>query len=276
MQQTRCTPLHVHAYAMQVKRSHICNRPSVPCTPALHNSTARPSIRREIMPQNIYIIGAQSTGKTTRKSTCEEEESEVGPADRSRPVVNALKDHFSRYREADVPEPIIISEIARTVLKELHISRQDIASSPEKSLKLQTAILHAQLKAEVETESAGTWYIADRSGLDPIVYARLSVSEEAARDLLGSPEWMSLEKRMKTGVVFVCEAGTSWLVDDGVRWFPDSASHWNEFDQAFRQLLKEREISYHLILKDVTRLDDRVNVVLVPWQGDERAEVEEG
>lgn len=191
-------------------------------------------------PKNIYIIGAQCTGKTT--------------------LVNALKDHFTRFREQDVTEPIVISELARNVLQKLNINREEIASSPEKSLKLQTAILKAQHKAE--TEANGQFIISDRSGIDPIVYTRLSVSENAAQDLLASTEWDELERNMKDGLVFVCEAGCTWLVDDGTRWMPTDLEHWNRFDQAFRKLLSERAIEYGIVQRDVTQIDERVKLVV--------------
>lgn len=192
-------------------------------------------------PANIYIIGAQCTGKTT--------------------LVNALKDYLTRYREQDTPDPIIISEVARNVLKELKIDRHDIANSPAKSLELQTAILKAQCKAEGVAKDAG-WYISDRSGLDPIVYARLSVGEDAAQTLLNSADWATLERNMKEGRVFVCEAGCEWLIDDGVRWLPDDSRHWDEFDRAFRNLLEQRKINFQVVPRDVTQIHERVEMVL--------------
>lgn len=192
-------------------------------------------------PANIYIIGAQCTGKTT--------------------LVDALKDYLTQYREQDTPDPIIISELARNVLRELKIDRHDIANLPEKSLELQTAILKAQYKAEAVAKDAG-WYISDRSGLDPIVYARLSVGEDAAQTLLNSAEWKTLEQNMKEGRVFVCEAGCKWLMDDGTRWMPDSPEHWDGFDQAFRDLLKHRKIGFQVVPRDVTQTHERVEMVL--------------
>lgn len=108
-------------------------------------------------PTNIYIIGAQSTEKTTRKShsqpyTCRRDTSVDYPA-----VVDALKHHFTKLRSQDVPEPVIIEEVVRSVQKELSIDRNDIVCSPEKSLKLQTAVLRAQLAAQTEVEAQGAW-----------------------------------------------------------------------------------------------------------------------
>ena len=81
----------------------------------------------------LYIIGAQSTGKTT--------------------LVNALEETFHRNEstkaERDVTKPHIIREVARTVLREKHFSRHDIATSPSRALQLQKHILNAQFDAEM-------------------------------------------------------------------------------------------------------------------------------
>jgi predicted ATPase len=95
------------------------------------------------LPLNIFIIGAQCTGKTT--------------------IVRALEKHFS---EQKLLQPVVISEVARRVIQETKIYRQDIRSSLERSLALQKAILQAQHKAEYA--AAEKWYISDRSGVDPV------------------------------------------------------------------------------------------------------------
>ena len=191
--------------------------------------------------KNIFIIGAQCTGKTT--------------------IVNALKDHYTRNTDKDVPEPTIITEVARTVLKDLEIDRHDIANSPGKSLQLQSAILKAQYQVETKAKESGSWYVSDRSGIDPIVYARLFVGEAAAQDLLTSPEWLTLEQNLKSGHVFLCEAGCTWLIDDGTRLMPKDAEQWEQFDQAFRKLLAQREVDYRVIPRDVRPIDERVAIV---------------
>lgn len=228
---------------MHVKRRPSATPSSGPHIPASHNMrSSYHSDQARMAPKNIFIVGAQSTGKTT--------------------LVNALKDHFTQYREQNIPEPLLISEVARSVLRELDIDRHAIATSPAKSLKLQTAILNAQYELETAAVEQGIWYISDRSGADPIVYAGLSVSGEAASDLLASKEWLKLESHMKDGLVFVCEAGCTWLVDDGVRWMPEDLAQWHRFDQAFRDLLAERGIDYQVVPKDAVRIGERVEMVL--------------
>ncbi|KAH7370274.1 hypothetical protein BKA65DRAFT_471496 [Rhexocercosporidium sp. MPI-PUGE-AT-0058] len=77
----------------------------------------------------------------------------------------------------------------------------DITSSASRALNLQRLILQAQLTAEREASAEGNWFISDRSGVDPIVYTQKYVGEKAKSDLLKSPEWLELKKRMLDAVV---------------------------------------------------------------------------
>jgi len=205
-------------------------------------------------PSNIYIIGAQSTGKTT--------------------LVRALQHHFDAYQtpsssssSSSLPtKPQVITEVARGVLVEHSFTAHDITSSPARALALQELILKAQASAESAALDAGTWFISDRSGVDPIVYARKYVSESAATDLACSPEGLVLQSRMKNSVVIVCEAGVKWLVDDGVRLMPGSWDEWMDTHQLFCSCLKELELKYGVITRDMTDINERVKFVLDKWE----------
>ena len=74
---------------------------------------------------NIYIIGAQCTGKST--------------------LVDALEDCYKRstYLKKE-QHPLVIREVARKVLKEKHFNRSDITTSGSRSLEFQQHILAAQ------------------------------------------------------------------------------------------------------------------------------------
>ncbi|KAF1948167.1 hypothetical protein CC80DRAFT_530120 [Byssothecium circinans] len=197
----------------------------------------------------LYIIGAQCTGKTT--------------------LVNALEDKFCRGEatpsaQGVLSKPVVIREVARTVLKEKQFTRHDITTSPSRALQLQKHILDAQFAAEMAAiglDAPTPWYISDRSGLDPIVYAQLFVGEEAAGEMLASETWKELERRMKAGVVMLCEAGCSWLTDDGTRLMPDDIEQWMRLDSAFREQLAVRDIRYTVVPKDVVNLEARVQLV---------------
>jgi nicotinamide riboside kinase len=209
--------------------------------------------------RNIYIIGPQSTGKTTLVNALEKAfASGVG-----------LADSFNGNR------PTIIREVARTVLKSNDMTRNDITSSPTRALKLQQLILEAQLKAE-ETALSGSpsnsWFVSDRSGLDPIVYAKLFVGENAMQQMVSSNEWKALEERMKSGLVILCEAGCTWLVDDGTRLMPKNMEDWMRVNSAFHEVLETLAIEKVMMPKSVSDLQQRVQIVLdAVHKGNEKA-----
>ncbi|KAH8733140.1 AAA domain-containing protein [Phaeosphaeriaceae sp. PMI808] len=189
----------------------------------------------------VYVIGAQSTGKTT--------------------LVNAIEEDFNTYSAAfDIH---VIREVARTVLREKGFDRLDITNSPSRALQLQIHILEAQYNAEMAASALNesALCICDRSGLDPIVYARLFVGPEAMEKIFKSQIWLELETRMKEGIVILCEAGCSWLEDDGVRLMPNDAAEWMRVDAVFRQLLKSRGIPYHVVPMNMLDLGERVDFV---------------
>ena len=189
--------------------------------------------------KDVYIIGAQSTGKTT--------------------LVNALAKDLTG--DAIPQRPKVIHEVARTVQIEKGFSREDITTSPVRALQLQKHILEAQYSAQMATCDS-VWCILDRSGLDPIVYTKCYVSSEASADLLASRIWLELESRMQAGIVVLCEAGCQWLTDDGVRLMPTNLEEWLNVDTAFRDLLEARDISYAMVPKEITDLEKRVEFVL--------------
>jgi nicotinamide riboside kinase len=201
--------------------------------------------------KSIYIIGAQSTGKTT--------------------LVNALAKAFQEQLQAtgaNKQTPTVIKEVARTIVqRETQFSREEVAATPERALKLQHRILAAQYDAEIAIYHANTpvstleWYISDLSGLDPIVYARCLVGKEAAADMLATAAWQELESRMKAGLVILCEAGGHWLEDDGLRLMPEDLYEWLRVDASFRDVLEARCIEYYVMSKEMLHIEERVGLV---------------
>jgi hypothetical protein len=110
--------------------------------------------------KNIYIIRAQSTGKTT--------------------LVNALKTFFEhdviQNHNTYPHQPHIIPDLARIVKREKGFTREYITTSPIFALQIQGYILDAQYTAEITLcpPNTAAWCICDRSGLDPIVFASSS------------------------------------------------------------------------------------------------------
>jgi nicotinamide riboside kinase len=202
-------------------------------------------------PLDIYIVGAQCTGKTT--------------------LVRALEDYFNKRNNSykcdghPISRPKIITEVARHVLQDHHFTADDIKSSPTRALALQQLILPAQLSAE-RAVSEEEWFISDRSGIDPIIYARKYAGMDAETDLIKSPEWLELRRRMRTSMVIVCEAGVGWLVDDGTRLMPESREDWINFHQLFCNRLDDFGLAYEVLPCDVTDLAERVAFVLKKWE----------
>ncbi|KAF2750908.1 hypothetical protein M011DRAFT_396330 [Sporormia fimetaria CBS 119925] len=198
----------------------------------------------------VYIIGAQCTGKTTLVNAVERK-------------LNSDQDNTGGSMETNKKRPIIVRETARMLIKEKGFTREDL-KTPSRAASFQQCILEAQYKAEslASANSTSSGYICDRSGLDPIVYAQLFAGKEFADKMLASPPWKELEAKMKAGIVILCEAGCSWLVDDGTRAMPGDTANWMAIDRTFRDLLAARGISYTVISKDMTDIDDRVQFVL--------------
>ena len=206
----------------------------------------QPQPQPQPQPKNIYVVGAQCTGKTT--------------------LVDALVAHLDTSideKGIEVSKPVVIKEVARKVLQEHNFTALDITTSPERALLLQKLILVAQYEAEKET--AGKWFISDRSSVDPVVYAKVYVGEEACSDMLQMATSIQLLSNMRDALVCVCETNPSWLRDDGVRLMPKDLEEWTDFHQIFIGVLQELGIKY-IILGKQTNVSQRVDMVLQAWR----------
>ncbi|KAL6922966.1 hypothetical protein FSHL1_000238 [Fusarium sambucinum] len=193
---------------------------------------------------NIYIIGPQSTGKTT--------------------LVHKLQDDLQHWPEPKKPH--VISEVARTVLTKHNYSAHDIQTSPTRCLELQQLILEAQAVAERDALETSRWFISDRSGLDPLVYAKRYVSLEGMQELQQLPVWAEIKERMEHSLIVVCEAGTPWLTDDGVRLMPDSNDEWMAVSHDFCTLLDQLDLKYSILPKTMLDLSRRASFIWGEWQ----------
>lgn len=202
---------------------------------------------------SIYVVGAQCTGKTT--------------------LVEALQEYFTAKRssissekveKAMTPPPLVFTEVARTVLRQHNFTADDIVSSPAKALRFQKLILEAQERTE--SAAGERWFISDRSGVDPVVYARRYVGEAAAQDLMKSDAWIGLKGRLKQSLIIVCEAGVDWLIDDGVRLMPQDQEDWMKFHDMFCTTLDTLGLKYITIPRGLSDLGKRVDFVLQHWR----------
>ena len=163
----------------------------------------------------IILCGASSVGKTTLSA-----------------------DWCSMHQEYTQ-----ITEVARDVMKERSISREDLLKSrdtPEKELylELQRLILEEQNKWETELEES--LFISDR-GPDPIVYAQLENKELASEMSKSEAAIQCFARYRQSLVVIVCPLGTT--TDDGFRMV-----QWREEQEQFtsrlRELLSNLKIPY--------------------------------
>ncbi|KAK5632476.1 hypothetical protein RRF57_008190 [Xylaria bambusicola] len=195
---------------------------------------------------SIYIIGSQCTGKTT--------------------LVTALSDYFQHHPITSAKSPAVIKEVARSVLEAHGFNRGDIRNSQDRALELQRLIIEAQSKAERSQLETSSWFISDRSAVDPIIYARKYVSKKAAAALASSPEWLEMSDRMAKSLVIVCEAGVDWLTDDGVRLMPQDTTEWKQTHAEFCAVLDDMGLRYHVLPARVKDMNVRVQFVLTRWE----------
>ncbi|OJK00819.1 hypothetical protein ASPACDRAFT_42310 [Aspergillus aculeatus ATCC 16872] len=138
-------------------------------------------------PLNIYLVGAHFTGKTT--------------------LVEGLRTHLTDSLVAELcgenGSPAIINELVRDIMRTDGFTASDVRN-PTAGLELQKSTILAQHQAEEKLK--GKWYISDRSGINPIVYAEVFLGRPAAEELTKLKEWRVLRKKMKKACVIVCEA----------------------------------------------------------------------
>jgi nicotinamide riboside kinase len=195
-------------------------------------------------PPNIYLVGAQCTGKTT--------------------LLGALRTHFADTRNRNfhgrhAEKPGIVEEVVRKVMRDKGFNVNDIGK-PGRGLELQQH--HLQAQSDAEEALRGQWFISDRSGVDMIVYAKAYLGDAAAKTLADSRKWDVLRQRMRDGVVIVCEAGnTDWLSGDTVRISYESPDKWVILNEEFYHVLREQAIAYFVLSKETTDLQQRVAFV---------------
>ncbi|KAI8676078.1 hypothetical protein NCS56_00494700 [Fusarium sp. Ph1] len=154
--------------------------------------------------------------------------------------INKLRSELENWlADTSIIKPQIVSEVVRTVLTKHKFTAEDVKSSPSRCLALQQLILEAQALAEKEALQRSSWFISDRSGVDPLVYARKYVSADAALEMQRQSAWIEVKARMSASLIVVCEAGTPWLTDNGVRLMPGNEEAWMQLFDEFCGLLDE-------------------------------------
>lgn len=209
--------------------SEICNPPTEAAVVQQHT--------------HIYIIGAQCTGKTTLVAALQENISRIEPS---------TSKHSSSFG--------VVPEVARQVLQKLYLTGADILLSSDQALRIQEHILQGQFASEMAMKEKR--YIADRSGIDAIVYAERYAGLAAVHKLVASKEWEVLQSRMNRSLIILCEPVRAWLEDDGLRLMPTCDGDWMSFHRLFIKTLESAELSYHILPSNLENIRDRVDFVL--------------
>jgi nicotinamide riboside kinase len=183
-----------------------------------------------LLTKSVFLVGASSTGKTT--------------------LCRALAQETSMH---------LVVEIARTVMKEKGFTRNDVAT-----FAMQEAIFDAQVTTQKAALEKHRSIIADRSAIDPIVYAVLnSSSPEDSQFRLStlmakiSNDHKVLEQYRRSLFVLLLPV-PAFVHDDGIRSL-DMAS---EVTEKFREILRILRIPFKEIGQETIRLGSRVDQLL--------------
>ena len=190
------------------------------------------------MADRIILSGASSVGKTT--------------------VANDWCSKHERF--------VHIQEVARDVMHECSITRDDLAASlstKEKQvfLELQHDILEEQNKRELAVPK-GCPFISDR-GPDPLIFACQYVGCEAADRLAETPAGVAcLERYRNSLVVVLCPLKKP--TDDGFRLVPTTCEQ-DKFTKLLRDVLDKYRIP-HLYVSDIDH-HHRMALLRKAWKG---------
>jgi hypothetical protein len=126
--------------------------------------------------------------------------------------------------------------------------------------------MKSQLAKEEETSRTNSWFISDRSGLDPIIYAQRHVSAQFAEQMMALEEWQQLRDRLAKSLIFVCEIRSEWLSNDGVRLMPLDGEDWQRYHEMFCSRLEALNIEYYVVPSAMSDLRERVSYVWCKWR----------
>ena len=193
--------------------------------------------------RRVFLCGVHSVGKTTllrQLSLMLDTESFLPPG---MPV---------RYE----------SEVARSVLVEMGLQKRDLnpQTRPDTFEELQNQILLKQRAVEERNNRSGSCFCFLDRGIDPLVYARFYLGEEAYRRLLAKPHAQENVAlcRDESSLVFVISPKPECIEHDGTRITP-VLKEMNDFTDVMIRTLDEMKIRFVLI--DVLDLTERVKIV---------------
>ena len=178
--------------------------------------------------RRIILSGASSVGKTT--------------------LANDWIEKHTEYAH--------ISEVARDVMKQHSLTREDLIESLKTTdkatfLQLQKLIFEEQNRRELLLCESGHSFISDR-GPDPLAYVYLKKSPEAADELAKTNAASSCLKRYQNSLVVVLSP-LATPTDDGFRLVPDKREQ-DDFTRILREQLEKHRIPY-VFVKETERTE---------------------
>ena len=183
----------------------------------------------------IILCGASSVGKST--------------------LARAWREKHPEYHD--------VEEIARDIMKESSITRQDLKASLstlEKSLflKLQYDIIDEQDRREEELITKEESFISDR-GPDPYVYVKMECSNKASRDFCNHSSFNRCMERYRADSLCFILCPLSFPTDDGVRLVPKSRAEQDTYNRILGSIFEQYKIPF--IHMDVTDLNKRLSIL---------------
>lgn len=70
---------------------------------------------------------------------------------------------------------------------------------------------------------------------------------------------------MERSLIVVCEAGTPWLIDNGVRLMPGSDKEWIQLFHDFCEMLDEVDLEYCVVPRTVLDISEWAELVWAEW-----------
>lgn len=188
----------------------------------------------------VYFIGPGSTGKTT--------------------LTKAVWKKCS-------PETSMLTEVARTVLRKLKYTANDISSDPIKCYNLQKAIFVEQCDKERELLETNRKFISDRSAIDPLVYAEFYINGNTFDPFLDleDTKWHEIKLRYqdeRNTLIVLIEPNESFLKNDGTRKMPTDLEEWKSFYRCFLSFMNKNQIPFKIIPSNVTNICQRTDQVI--------------
>jgi nicotinamide riboside kinase len=227
-----------HTPAASGRMGLIIARTDLKTSPTMSYKDTPP--REQQLPCCLYIIGPQSTGKTT--------------------LVNAL----ARAFVDNVP---VIREVARKVMAEKGYSKVDVDSTdPERRFKMQRDIFTAQVETENSLlNSKDLSFLSDRSAIDPLIYLlRYSGTTHLTR-LTSTDLWNDVRDRYRDvskSLILLLLPVEKFLDDDDIRYVPKSLEDWYALADDFRAFMVEEKIPFLETGDECLEVEERVLWVL--------------